>query len=255
MSLLLFVPMLTLTIDITGRCNLGCDFCYQEEREAELSLEQIMGFANGFRAVEIGGGEPFLHKDIVELVGMLTSGGKLVHIATNGAYVPEGLFDLGSDKRGRVVVQVSLPAANGSLYRKITNEDALPRVLDNIAVMRERYDIVLSSAIYAKNYEAAEEIMDMARNLSLPLRISLVMPVGKGKDVELLSPWQVDQLRGLLLVRRLEQNGMIDSPLIHPNDCRALHDANLTRMYINLAHIAQENHRAQLPIQPKEIEE
>ena len=33
------------------------------------------------------------------------------------------------------------------------------------------------------------------------------------------------------------------------------HDANLTRVYINLAHIAQENHRAQLPIQPKEIEE
>ena len=61
-----------------------------------------------------------------------------------------------------------------------------------------------------------------ATNFACDLGIDLAQGTIAGKK---LSPQEVSQLRGLLLVRRLEQNGMIDSPLIHPNDCRALHDA------------------------------
>lgn len=219
--------MKILTIDISGKCNLECSFCYQTI-VGELSAGQVMDHVNSnpdFETVEIGGGEPFTHGSLIEILKQTADSGKSVNIATNATFIPEGLLRLESSVRDNIALQVSLPAGNARLYRHVTGSDFFDNVVENMARLKERYEVSLSSAIYADNFETVPEILGLACRFNIPARINLVFPVGRGKDVKLLNKGQVDRLKGLLLAESLQHPGIIESPLIRPNNCGALGQA------------------------------
>ena len=61
----------SVTINITGKCNFDCLFCECQKlnHKSDLTFEEITDFFDvmarrGVRSVFIGGGEPFLRKDI-----------------------------------------------------------------------------------------------------------------------------------------------------------------------------------------------
>ncbi len=223
-----------ITIDINGDCNLNCKFCYQLLEGSQLSTENILSFIDDhplLQTVEIGGGEPFMYENFSELITKITgNNGKKVHIATNGTFIPKGFLDLENKIREAVQVQVSLHASNPMLYEQITGKNKFEKVIENTKKLHERYSTSLTAAIYSENYNDVENIVDLADSLQIPLRINLVFPVGKGKDVVLLNEKQVDQLRGYLLGKRLVYKmqgkaSMLESPLIHTNNCTAITQA------------------------------
>ena len=87
----------------TGGCNFRCPYCHNAElvlkpaslstisREAFLEfLEVRRGF---LEAVCVTGGEPLMHEDVGDLLGLIKGKGLLVKIDTNGAF-PERLREL-----------------------------------------------------------------------------------------------------------------------------------------------------------------
>lgn len=217
--------MNNLTIDINAVCNLACRFCYQDLDGSILSKDDILGIADanpGFDTVEIGGGEPFLHKDIIDIISGLQKRGRHVHIATNATRIPEGFLDLEEIMRENIRVQVSLHASNSQLYEKITGKDIFDKVLENTAMLKSRYSSHISSIVYQENFEDVPGIVNLADELTLPIRFNLVYPIRKEADVDLLNPVQVGQLRGYLLGQRLQKGSKIESPLLHTNNCAAL---------------------------------
>lgn len=78
---------------VTGRCNLKCSFCCHAARTArdnidapELSAEQWASMFAGLDALihlTITGGEPFMRKDIVELVRGLVQSARVPRISIN----------------------------------------------------------------------------------------------------------------------------------------------------------------------------
>ena len=216
--------MNTLTIDVNGYCNLGCEFCYQNLDGSELSEEEILKILDknpNFADIEIGGGEPFLHKDIISIIKSMREKGKKLHISTNATRIPEGFLELEDRLRQGSQVQVSLHASNPELYKKITKKDLFNAVIDNIGKIKPRYSTLISSAIYQANFDDVPNIVDLSSELELPLRVSLVFPVGNGKNVDLLTAKQIGDLKSYLLFKKIEGN-MIDSPIIHENNCVAL---------------------------------
>jgi radical SAM protein with 4Fe4S-binding SPASM domain len=62
----------SLKIEITDRCSLKCRICYVRKGEKEIALEDIRRLYRSIRScgvrIEILGGEPLLHDDLVEII-------------------------------------------------------------------------------------------------------------------------------------------------------------------------------------------
>src|SRR3989338_443295 len=221
--------MNNLTIDIYGKCNQDCEFCYQDLDGSMLSTEQVLKIVDESKyseTVNIGGGEPFLHSGILDIINGIRERDRKVHIATDAAIIPKGLLELEDRVREGATMQVSLHASNPELFKRITNRNLFDAVIRNTRRLTERYQTLISTAVYQVNYDDVPNIVDLVvKELEIPIRVNLVFPEGKGKDVELLRQDQIDRLIGYLLLQRIKTNGLVDSPLVHENNCTALESA------------------------------
>lgn len=73
-------------------CNLRCSYCdtkysYEKAKYTEMSVDDILTAVGelGLKRVTLTGGEPLIHKDVVELVAKLSYHGFEVNIETNGS--------------------------------------------------------------------------------------------------------------------------------------------------------------------------
>ncbi len=219
--------MRNLTIDVNGTCNERCRFCYQNLDGSSLPEEKIMRLVDGSDAdvIEIGGGEPFLDKRIVGIIKEVRDRGKRVHVSTNATLIPEGLLGLEQRAKEGIQLQASIHASNPTLYEQITGRNLFDNVIRNVGVLRPHFSMLMTSAIYQDNLNDVPNLVDLAKELELPLRVNLVFPTGNGRNVNLLTPQQVNQLRGYLLQQRVIEGDKVDSPLIHTNNCYALEEA------------------------------
>jgi MoaA/NifB/PqqE/SkfB family radical SAM enzyme/glycosyltransferase involved in cell wall biosynthesis len=83
---------LTLLLLINRGCNLRCSFCDLWDDPQRMTLEQTLPLlddaaAIGTRTVVLTGGEPFLHKQLFEIVAAARDRGMGVNITTNGTLV------------------------------------------------------------------------------------------------------------------------------------------------------------------------
>ena len=109
----------SLTIDINAYCNLRCTFCYQDLNGAHMTKSAILAIVEQHPdapSVEIGGGEPLMHREIIPLMKDISARGKRIHIATNATYLPQGMLTLEDEVREMTTMQVSLHAANPELF-------------------------------------------------------------------------------------------------------------------------------------------
>ncbi len=68
-----------ISIDITHRCSKACTFCYNRSNptgETDWTASEVVSFAmdcirNDVKAISLGGGEPFEHPDIFEIIEAL----------------------------------------------------------------------------------------------------------------------------------------------------------------------------------------
>ena len=87
---------------VTNSCNYGCYFCHAEGVSGtlgknELTVENYITLFNlyseleGWNGVTLSGGEPFLFRDIDELLKRLYEAGAQVTVVTNGALLDRHL--------------------------------------------------------------------------------------------------------------------------------------------------------------------
>lgn len=128
----------------TLRCNLACKHCYSSSLPSyktalELSdLKRFLGRAydEGFNAVSISGGEPFLYADLAELLEFTKKTGFTNALVTNGML-------LNTRRAGEVLdlVDVIAVSVDGKpeLHNKIRNYDkAYPKMLEGLEVIKSR---------------------------------------------------------------------------------------------------------------------
>ncbi len=94
---------LQLVLFVTSRCNMRCEHCFYLEEindssRTELSLEQIESLAKelgGLYWIALSGGEPYLRKDLVEIVQTFYrySRPNIISHVTNGFY-PDRISDM-----------------------------------------------------------------------------------------------------------------------------------------------------------------
>jgi MoaA/NifB/PqqE/SkfB family radical SAM enzyme len=132
-----------LGIDIAGTCNVKppCVYCPWDEAKAlegddvavpfNLATLGAYGpfFENAVDLINCSIGEPFMMKNIDELLDAFGSRGKVLEVTTNGQILTDANIErlLGRNVR----LYISLDAATRETYARLRN-DTFPRLLDNV---------------------------------------------------------------------------------------------------------------------------
>lgn len=156
---------------VTNDCNLRCSHCYVSSGEyvppREMTTDEILRLVDQARELGasrflITGGEPFMVRDIWDIIAHITAEQDLV-VLTNGMFFHDrNLARLKeSIGRGRVSFQISLDGPNAELHNAIRGKGAFERTIEAIPrVIAAGYEVAISTAV---SQHTAAHMSEMTR--------------------------------------------------------------------------------------------
>ena len=196
---------------VTDRCNLRCFYCMPESgidylpRKDLLTYEEMTRMVTvlvglGISKLRITGGEPFLRKDMMAFLRMLSSSSlEQINITTNGTLtydvIPE-LKNLGINS-----VNLSLDTLDRDRFKIITRRDELPTVMRTFDRLQSfEIDTKINMVVMAgKNDQDVLSMAELARDHPITVRYIEEMPFngsGQAKNVLLWDHRKIlDRLR------------------------------------------------------------
>lgn len=136
-----------LILHVTNACNFRCAHCFVDfaSPKKDLTLAQYRDLAADTPPLlwlDIGGGEPFLRKDLADIIAAFDS--KVVHIPTNGSLIPQ-MLDTIRDLRARtareIVIGLSLDGLRDSHDKMRKQPGSYDQVWEAFEALRRIPDI------------------------------------------------------------------------------------------------------------------
>ncbi len=160
----------------TLRCNQRCSFCYLKmfnslqsssmsrsitNEKFEVSLKNAVKIIKELREhgvfeLDILGGEPFLHKDIYDIVEYAVNSGMLVNISTNGSYL-ERIKKV--SELDNVNIGISLHGSKESIHDSFCGRGSFKRCIDVLEELGDR--VFVKTVVNKKNFFDVENIVKM----------------------------------------------------------------------------------------------
>lgn len=167
-----------LALEITKKCNLRCAHCYLsagDESDSELTLDEIKKLLNdtkdsGGVSVALGGGEPLLRDDCIEIIEYAASLDLLISLGTNGTLIDKKTAKILSELP--IKIQVSLDGASKETHDRIRgkgNFDLAVRGIDNLISKNMAKDIVIAFTPMKPNVNEIPDIIDFALDRQIPV--------------------------------------------------------------------------------------
>jgi len=162
---------------ITARCNLACEQCniiYADAKHQEMNIKQINQVAENLKKIGVGivlliGGEPFVRKDISEIVRAFTSRNIHVRMQTNGIATREQLEEC--VKAGGKDISISLDTLQPRIQDKINGgfNESWERAINTIALVSQTFPdnatAFFNSVIMPRNFYHIENVIKFATEI------------------------------------------------------------------------------------------
>jgi len=151
-------------LDLTNECNNKCTKCIGNNHlKDQLAWKEIRHIAEGLQELNgqgvilSGGGEPLLHPNFIEAVGLLRSHGLKVGINSNCLSLNEDIAV--AIARDCEYFRVSLDAGDASMYRQThgMNEESFGKVINNIKMMARVKDEMGSKLSFGTGFLTSEQ--------------------------------------------------------------------------------------------------
>tara|TARA_A100001011_G_scaffold300581_1_gene313940 strand:+ start:386 stop:1552 length:1167 start_codon:yes stop_codon:yes gene_type:complete len=174
---------------ITSRCNLACEQCniiYGDAKHEEMNIEQIDLVAENLKKIGVSivlliGGEPFVRKDIHEIVKAFTKRNIHVRMQTNGLATEEQLQKC--VEAGGRDISISLDSLHGEVQDKINGgfkkswDDAIETISKVSKIFPEDCTAFFNSVIMPTNFHHIEGVIRFATKIGwgvslVPVHIS-----------------------------------------------------------------------------------
>ena len=191
--------------DCTRRCNLYCEHCgaTKETYRSELSYEEIIKIVSDIaemktRMFSVTGGEPFMRKDLLDILGFAHSQGLKTGIATNGFFIDKPMTqkikEVGIDS-----IQISLDGLERTHNTIRGNPQSFQKAIRALQLLQGADIPMLSVAttLTQTNYGELENLWKFLNDLQITTwRISIVMPIGRAETQErfLLDSNQINNM-------------------------------------------------------------
>ena len=191
-----------LSIEVTAECNLRCRHCYRDsgpqqiERMPTSSLLDILQrlVDNGLRAVEITGGEPFKHPDIITILSFCEENFELTGVLTNGTILNEEIISKLRSMGDHVFLSISLDGSTSEIHDPRRGcISAFERTVRNIELLSKAgVKTRVSMCVDEGNFADVENTLLLAQKLgALAFTYSPILPFGRGKN-SAQHGWRLD---------------------------------------------------------------
>jgi len=184
-----------LRLAVTDKCNLRCFYCMPENglhwtaRNELMTLEEMTHICSllvhmGISKIRITGGEPFVRKDIMELLTNLAAMEKLeaLTLTTNGVLTAPHVKDF--KKFGITSVNLSIDTLDRDRFFSITRRDELPNVLKTLdALLFHKVETKINAVVMdGKNTQDIGSLADFTRDIPVSVRFIEEMPFNGGES-------------------------------------------------------------------------
>lgn len=159
-----------LRLAVTDRCNLRCQYCMPAhgidivERKDLLTFKEMYRITRvlselGVNKIRLTGGEPFVRKDFVNFLEMLSFNDKLdeINITTNGALISKHISKL--EKLNISTINLSIDSLSSENFAKITRRDVFDKVYQTLEAL-ERSTLKLKLNVVVQSGINTHEIID-----------------------------------------------------------------------------------------------
>lgn len=174
------------SVNLLNRCNQACPMCsVHASPDHALSLADLASAfralrAGGVRIVELSGGEPFLRRDLPEVIALADREGLLFTFNTNATALTEPGLRALAGARGLLQVAVSLDSLDRERYARLRGRDLLDRALAGLDRLRGAglgAPLKLNVAVSRHNVAEVPALLAFARQRGLFLS---AFPVNQG---------------------------------------------------------------------------
>ncbi len=178
-----------LRLAVTDRCNLRCQYCMPAHGIDIVDRKELLTFKEMYRItrvlselgvnkVRLTGGEPFVRKDFVKFLEMLSFNDKLdeINITTNGALISKHIPKL--ESLGINTINLSIDSLNKENFAKITRRDVFDEVyatleaLEN-STMKLKLNAVVQSGV---NTHELIDFIEFTKHKNISVRFIEEMP-------------------------------------------------------------------------------
>ena len=185
---------------VTDRCNLRCQYCMPAHGIEIAPRADLLTFKEMYRIIrvltELGitkvrltGGEPFVRKDFIKFLEMLSFNDLLeaINITTNGAMISKHIPTL--EKLEKIKhINLSIDSLNKEKFHQITRRDVFPEVYQTFEAL-EKSSLNLKLNVVVQAGFNTDEIVDfvaLTKDKNVAVRFIEEMPFnGKGqRDVQ-----------------------------------------------------------------------
>ncbi len=185
----LSAPLVT-HLEVNSVCNIECVHCFagklpRKERTLELAeLDELFRdmAAMGALRLALSGGEPLMRKDLYELIDCAIEHGLRTSLVTNGLLLDDAhVRSLAA--RDLLWLSVSLDGATRETNDAIRGAGTYDRVLERVALLRERVPFSLAMTVTSSNAHEAGAFGALARTVGATGAVLRPMyPAGLGRD-------------------------------------------------------------------------
>jgi len=177
--------------EITNKCNYKCKYCIFNSgvcKDAELTYEDIKKVIDdlkvkNFKYLKITGGEPFIRKDIIDILRYASDKDMFVDISTNASLITKSMIKYLKDINLEMI-HVSLDGSNKEMHEIVRGKNTYERTIRGIKLLKETNKYIrIGSVIFNGNEDYLEEIVKLCVSLNVNEVIFSVMePVGRMLD-------------------------------------------------------------------------
>ena len=193
---------------VTDRCNLRCQYCMPAKGIDIVPRQELLSYKEMYRLIrvltELGvnkirltGGEPFVRKDFVGFLEMLSFNDLLdaINITTNGALISHHIDKIEQLKKVKNI-NLSIDSLQREKFAKITRRDVFPEVYKTFELL-EKSSLNLKLNVVVQSGFNTDEIVDFVRltkDNNVAVRFIEEMPFnGKGQRA-MQEVWNFDRI-------------------------------------------------------------
>ena len=223
---------------ITDRCNLKCTHCYSDTKREDLSMDHLKSIADniieGLHILQVhpcfalSGGEPLLRSDVFHLIEYLHHKGVTsILIETNGTLITPDVAAMLADHSPPITtIQVSLDGSTPEVHDAIRGKGSFEITLSGLRHIIDTTSLytTISYTFHRQNVDDIPSIVELGESLPVDaLYMTRLVPIGRGKDIDLLTPGETREVFSFLHKKNEEfrtqrENGE-RKPIIVENRC------------------------------------
>jgi cyclic pyranopterin phosphate synthase len=193
---------------VTDRCNLRCQYCMPAHGIDIVPRQELLTFKEMYRLVrvltELGvkkvrltGGEPFVRKDFVGFLEMLSYNDLLdaINITTNGALISNHIAAI--EKLEKVKnINLSIDSLQADKFNKITRRNVFDEVFKTLETLEKsslnlKLNVVVQSGI---NTNEIRDFVRFTKDRNIAVRFIEEMPFNGNGQREMQENWTFNKI-------------------------------------------------------------